>query len=232
MRTDKYLADVTGLSRREAGEALRRGRVIVNGQIVFRPEEKLDERTALVLLDGEPLSYRRFTYILLYKPQGYVSSTDDPGGPTVLELLPENLRKRLFPCGRLDKNTTGLLLLTDDGALTHRLLSPKSHVRKEYRVVLERPVTEEDVRELEQGVDIGGYRTKPCVLKMLSPVEGIITLTEGKYHQIKRMFQNRCNRVIALERISFGGVRLDERLAPGEFRFLTKEEEVLLGAEN
>ena len=232
MRTDKYLADVTGLSRREAGEALRRGRVMVNGQIVFRPEEKLDERTALVLLDGEPLSYRRFTYILLYKPQGYVSSTDDPGGPTVLELLPENLRKGLFPCGRLDKNTTGLLLLTDDGALTHRLLSPKSHVRKEYRVVLERPVTEEDVRELEQGVDIGGYRTKPCVLKMLSPVEGIITLTEGKYHQIKRMFQNRCNRVIALERISFGGVRLDERLAPGEFRFLTKEEEVLLGAEN
>lgn len=232
MRTDKYLADVTGLSRKEAGEALRRGRVTVNGQVVLRPEEKLDERTALVLLDGVLLSYRRFTYILLNKPLGYVSSTDDPGGPTVLELLPENLRKGLFPCGRLDKNTAGLLLLTDDGPLTHRLLAPKSHVQKEYRVTLERPVTEEDVRELEQGVDIGGYRTKPCTLKMQSPTEGTITLTEGKYHQIKRMFQNRCNRVIALERISFGGLRLDGRLAPGEFRFLTKEEEALLGAEN
>ena len=132
----------------------------------------------------------------------------------------------------MDKNTVGLLLLTDDGPLTHRLLAPKSHVQKEYRVTLERPVTEEDVRELEQGVDIGGYRTKPCTLKMQSPTEGTITLTEGKYHQIKRMFQNRCNRVIALERISFGGLRLDGRLAPGEFRFLTKEEEALLGAEN
>lgn len=224
MRTDKFLSKAARLSRKDAAAAIRSGRVLVNGERCLRAEERIDEETASVTLDGKTLSYRKFTYIMLNKPAGYVSSTDDPSGSSVLELLPEELRRGLFPCGRLDKNTTGLLLLTDDGALCHRLLSPKSHAAKDYAFSCLRPITEEDRQALESGVDIGGYVTKPCSLFLKSPTEGIITLTEGKYHQIKRMFQCRCNKILSLHRLSFGGVLLDETLESGAYRPLTFEE--------
>ena len=228
MRLDKFLALTTPLSRKESALAVRRGHVTVNGIPAHAADGKIDETADRIQLDGTLLVYRQFKYIMLNKPEGYVSSTDDPSGPTVLELLPEELRRGLFPCGRLDKNTTGLLLLTDNGPLSHRLLSPKSHVAKEYSFTCERPVTEGDVYDLEKGVDIGDYRTKPTRVTLRTPTSGVILLEEGKYHQIKLMFKAKMNKILTLKRISFAGIPLDERLEPGEFRFLTPEEEKTL----
>ena len=223
LRLDKFLADSTVLSRRDAAAAIRAGRVTVDGQIEKAPERKVAQDAA-VALDGAPLCYARFRYYMLNKPAGYVSSTDDPGGPTVLELLPEEQRAGLFPCGRLDKNTTGLLILMNDGKLAHDLLSPKKHVVKEYYFEVERPVTPEDVAALEKGVDIGTCVTLPCKIELTGERRGVITLREGKYHQIKEMFKVRMNKITALRRISFGGVRLDENLPEGAWRALTAEE--------
>ena len=232
MRLDKFLSFAASLSRKESGSAVRAGRVTVNGAPARDPAHKIDEEKDAVLLDGKPLVYRRFVWLMLHKPAGYVSSTDDPSGPTVLELLPTELRRGLFPCGRLDKNTTGLLLLTNDGALSHRLLSPKRHVPKAYAFTCEKPVTEEDKTTLERGVLIDGQVTLPCEIRLESPFSGVITLHEGRYHQIKLMFQNRCNKILSLHRLSFGPLTLDPALAPGEFRFLTDEELTLLNAHN
>lgn len=224
IRVDKYVSDCTALSRRQAGEAIRQRRVTVNGVFEDSPDRKIDGATAEVTLDGAPLVYARFHWYMLNKPEGYVSSTDDPSGPTVLDFLPPEKRAGLFPCGRLDKNTTGLLLLTDDGKTAHGLLSPKKHVEKEYFFTVARPVTREDAEALERGVDIGVCVTKPCRVVLLSDTSGTITLTEGKYHQIKEMFKNRMNKVTSLKRISFGGVKLDGTLPEGGYRALTGEE--------
>lgn len=232
MRLDGFLSKAGGLSRKDASEAVRRGRVTVNGVQANNAAAKVDEQKDTVLLDGKMLVYKEFTYIMLNKPMGYVSSTDDPSGPTVLELLPPEQRKDLFPCGRLDKNTTGLLILTDNGKLAHRLLSPKSHVKKTYLFTVERPVTAEDIENLEKGVDIGICTTAPCKVVMNSQTEGEITLTEGKYHEIKLMFKNRCNKVLSLMRISFGKITLDPTLLPGTFRTLTESEELALETHN
>ena len=165
---------------------------------------------------------------MLNKPEGYVSATDDENEKTVLDLVsPEDRKKGLFPCGRLDKNTLGLVILTNDGEGAHRVLSPKHHVSKVYKFKTRLPVSENDVKMLEAGVDIGGYLTKPCKVKMHSECEGEITLTEGKYHQIKRMLEAVDNKIIYLERISFGGILLDKNLKRGEFRYLTPDEEKL-----
>ncbi len=231
LRLDKYIAEASGFSRKEASEAIRKGRVTVNGKTVSLPQKKTDEKQDEVTLDGNALSYKKFTYIMLHKPAGYVSSTDDPSGPTVLELLPGSLRRGLFPCGRLDKNTTGLLILTNDGVLTHKLLSPAKHVEKTYAFTCKKAVTEEDLKELESGVDIGGCRTKPCKVVLQGQTAGTITLTEGKYHQIKLMFQNRCNKILSLHRLSFGGVLLDSTLSEGAYRALTAQEEGILRQE-
>ena len=207
MRLDKFLSVTATASRKESAALLKKGRVKVNGQ---------------------PILFQKNRYILLHKPQGYVSSTDDPSGPTVLELLPEKERRNLFPCGRLDKNTTGLLVLTDDGPLAHRLLSPKHHAKKEYYFTCQRKVTEQDVMDLENGVDIGGYITKPCKITLFDDFSGSITLTEGKYHQIKLMLAARCNKILTLHRHAFAGIVLDPALKEGEWRYLTPEEVTLL----
>ena len=228
MRLDKFLSVTATASRKESASLLKKGRVKVNGQPVFKGEAKIDEEMDTVTLDGEPILYQKHRYILLHKPQGYVSSTDDPSGPTVLELLPEKERRNLFPCGRLDKNTTGLLVLTDDGPLAHRLLSPKHHAKKEYYFTCQRKVTEQDVMDLENGVDIGGYITKPCKITLFDDFSGSITLTEGKYHQIKLMLATRCNKILTLHRHAFAGIVLDPALKEGEWRYLTPEEVTLL----
>ena len=175
---------------------------------------------------GRAVKWREFAYVMLNKPDGYVSATEDSRGERVVtSLLPEEYQKMgLFPCGRLDKHTLGLMLLTNDGQLSHRLLSPKRHVSKTYAFRVKFPLCEADVSTLESGVDIGGYLTKPCTVKLTDEREGQITLTEGKYHQIKLMMEAVHNQITYLERITFGPLSLDPTLSRGEWRELTAEE--------
>ena len=179
------------------------------------------------------MTYRQFTYVLMNKPDGVVSATEDGREQTVLDLLPEELRRirpALVPCGRLDKHTTGLMILTNNGDLSHRLLSPARHVDKTYAFSVKFPLSEEDLTALESGVDIGGYVTAPCKVELdpKDPEErgahGRITLHEGKYHQIKLMMEARHNQITKLQRITFGPLTLDPALAAGEWRLLTEEE--------
>lgn len=225
MRLDRMLSECGVASRTEVSRACRAGAVTVNGEVVKRPDTQVDTENDEVVYHGQTVRYRRFVYLLLNKPEGYVSATEDGHDPVVTELIPiEYRRMGVFPCGRLDKYTTGLMLLTNDGDLSHRLLAPKSHVTKRYRFALESPLTPENVSALEAGVNIGGYVTKPCKIDPEAPDRGVIAITEGKYHQIKRMMETVGNRVTSLERISFGSLRSDCSLARGEWRELTEEE--------
>ena len=229
MRLDKLLSELGKATRSEGGKLIRSGKVTVNGEIIKKPDFKIDPENDEISFMGEILTYKKFTYIMLNKPEGYVSATDDENEKTVLDLVSdEDRRKGLFPCGRLDKNTLGLVILTNDGEGAHRLLSPKHHVSKIYKFESKFPLSESDVEALEGGVDIGGYLTKPCKIKLYNNLSsGEITLTEGKYHQIKRMLEAVNNKITYLERISFGGIVLDPTLKRGEWRYLTNEEEVI-----
>ena len=227
LRLDKLLCHRGRLSRTEAAAAIRKGQVQVDGVPERSPAAHIDTDTQTVTLQGEVIRYEQYVYLMLNKPDGYVSATDDPREQTVLELLPPEYKKRgLFPCGRQDKHTLGLMILTDDGALAHALLSPKSHAEKVYRYRASDPLSEEDRAQLEAGVLLSeGYRTLPCRLRIGSdPTEGYITLIEGKYHQIKRMFAAIGNHIDELERVSFGGIPLDPALPRGAFRPLSGEE--------
>lgn len=229
MRLDKMLSEMGKASRSEAGKLIRAGKVTVNGTVPKKPDFKVDPDTDTVVFLGEVLTYKKFTYIMLNKPEGYVSATEDESEKTVLDLVSDEDRKKgLFPCGRLDKNTLGLVILTNDGDGAHRVLSPKHHVSKVYKFESKLPLSENDVASLESGVDIGGYLTKPCKIKLYEDMtSGEITLTEGKYHQIKRMLEAVDNKITYLERISFGNILLDPHLARGEWRYLTENEEKL-----
>ena len=228
MRLDRLLTHLGVASRTEAARAARAGEILVDGVPVRRADVSVDPEKQRVVFRGETLQYAEFVWIMMHKPQGVLSATEDGKGKTVIDLLPDRLRRRgLFPCGRLDKDTTGLLLLTNDGALAHRLLSPKHHVEKVYHYVLAAPFSDEN--RFENGIELdGGYHTKPASVRCLTSHEGEITLTEGKYHQIKRMFEAVGNRVVGLSRLSFAGIPLDPALKPGEFRPLTQEEIALL----
>ena len=226
MRLDKFLSETGTLSRSESGRAVRAGKVLVNGCAAKSPSDRVDPERDEIVYGGERICYRRFTYILLNKPDGYVSATEDGREKTVLDLLDdEHRRLGLFPCGRLDKNTLGLVILTNDGDNAHRLLSPKHHVAKVYVFESMLPLSNDDIKALESGVDIGGYFTKPCTIEMLDDTHGKITLVEGKYHQIKRMLEAVDNKIIYLERISFGGIVLDASLERGMWRYLNDDEE-------
>ena len=231
MRLDKYLVSTGKISRSDAGRAARGGKITVNGIVEKKADRHIDPDVDVVTLNGERIVYRRYTYILLNKPAGYVSATEDGRDPTVLTLLPEELQRiGLFPCGRLDKYTLGLMLLTNDGDLSHRLLSPRHHVEKRYAYTCRHPLSREDMDRLEGGVELeDGYLTKPA--RMLAEdlsLSGIIVLTEGKYHQIKRMFEAVDNKIETLERVTFGPLTLDPGLSRGEWRYLTDEEIALL----
>ncbi len=224
MRIDKLISEAGFASRSEAAKAAKKGNVTVNGEAVKDLSRHIDPEKDVVTFFGEIVSYQKNVYIMMNKPEGYVSSTDDPSAPIVLELLDERLQKLgLFPCGRLDKYTVGLLILTNDGPAAHRMLSPKKHVEKTYRFKLAHVITAEEVASLEVGVDIG-FMTKPCSISMLSDTEGDITLVEGKYHQIKRMAEAVGNKIVYLERTSFAGIALDRSLARGEWRYLDENE--------
>ncbi|MBR2944197.1 MAG: rRNA pseudouridine synthase [Clostridia bacterium] len=226
MRLDKFLTSLGKATRSEGGKLIRQGKVLVNGAVQKSPDFKIDPDSDTITLSGEVLTYKKYTYIMLNKPEGYVSATDDEKEKTVLDLVdPQDRRRGLFPCGRLDKNTLGLVILTNDGDGAHRVLSPKHHVEKIYKFISRDPVSENDIKALESGVDIGGYLTKPCEIKMTSECEGEITLIEGKYHQIKRMLEAVNNKIVYLERITFGNIQLDPSLKRGEWRYLTPDEE-------
>lgn len=229
MRLDKFITDAGIASRTEAAKAAKAGQITVNGIKTRKTAMHIDPLTDTVTYYGIKVTYRKFTYIMLNKPDGYVSATDDNISATVLELLPEQLQKiGLFPCGRLDKNTLGLMILTNNGQLSHKLLSPKNHVAKKYFFKVSEPLSDDDISRLEQGVDIGGYITAPCIVEINSPCEGYITITEGKYHQIKLMMSSVKNHIVYLERVTFGPISLDPALERGKWRYLTKEEEALL----
>ena len=230
-RLDKLLAGTGRWSRKEVKELVRTGRVVVNGTKPARPEEKFSP-DAEFFVDGERIICGELVYLMLHKPDGFVSSTDDPREKTVLELLPEHLRRvGLFPAGRLDKDTEGLLLLTNDGQLAHELLSPKHHVDKTYFVRVDGALDQSDVEIFHTGVTLAdGYVCMSAGLELLEqPDEGLVTLREGKYHQIKRMLASRGKPVIYLKRLTMGPLVLDEALEKGQWRELTVEEKKALG---
>lgn len=223
-RLDKRLSQA-GYSRKEARELVRAGRVRVSDRVATDPEEKLPSELPL-FVDGVLVAEGPI-YLMLHKPRGYVCATHDRREKTVLELLSEELRRReLFPVGRLDKDTTGLLLLTDDGALAHDLLSPKKHVDKTYLVEVDGALTEGDQAALAAGLELGdGLQCLPARLELTDrPQVGRLTIREGKYHQVKRMMACLGKPVTALKRLSMGGVELDPALAPGQWRALTPGE--------
>lgn len=232
LRLDKMLAHMGLGTRRDIKKLARAGEILVNGQVVRDTAQKIDPDRDEVVVCGEPVHYREHIYLMLNKPAGYISATEDRSLPTVLELLAGPYAGReLFPVGRLDRDTEGLLLLTNDGKLAHELLSPKKHVPKTYLVRVDSPVTAEQWAALEQGVVLDdGYQTRPARLEALSgdPSAVLLTITEGKYHQVKRMFAAVGHRVLYLKRLAMGGLWLDQVLAPGQYRELSAAELALL----
>ncbi len=229
MRLDKYLAGSGMFSRSEAGKAVRCGRITINGEVVKDPSRHIDETTAVVMHGTAPVVWTKYKYVMLNKPEGVISATDTDGrdaGRTVMSLLPpEFTRLQMFPCGRLDIDTVGLLLITDDGPLAHELLSPAHHVEKTYRFRCSEPVDEEMHRRLEEGIEFSDFISKPCRVALEEDsLGGEITVTEGKFHQVKRMFHAVGTEIVFLERITFGSLRLDPALARGEWRYLTEAE--------
>lgn len=228
LRLDKFLTEMGMGSRSQVKTYISRGRVTVNGEIIKRPEYKLSPEKDIVNLDNERVNYAEYEYYMLNKPAGCVSATEDSRFPTVVSLIEDAARKDLFPVGRLDKDTEGLLLITNDGALSHELLSPKKHVAKTYYARIVGKVTGDDVKAFQEGLDIGEKKiTKPAelvILKSDTESEIEVTITEGKYHQIKRMFEKVGKKVIYLKRLSMGSLKLDEKLSTGEYRPLTESE--------
>ena len=228
IRLDKYLADMGIGTRTEVKKLIRQGKVKIGDTVVKSPEQKIDTAIQKVFCEGQEVGYEEYEYYMLNKPAGYVSATTDAKDKTVLDLITDKKRKDLFPVGRLDKDTEGLLLITNDGDLAHRLLAPKKHVDKLYYAKVEGIVTEEDVRAFEEGVNIGEDEvTRPAVLEILKSDEISeihLTIQEGKFHQVKRMFGAVGKKVIYLKRLSMGTLQLDENLKLGEYRALTEEE--------
>lgn len=229
MRLDKFICDCTGLTRSQAGKSIRQGLVSINGEPVKQAARQVSV-TDQVELDGEPLQLIGPRYIMLHKPAGYVCANDDPEHPIVFTLLDEPLVERLHTVGRLDLDTTGLLLLTDDGQWSHRLSSPKHHVAKTYRVWTADPIPADAIAQFAAGVMLRGEKepTKPAQLELVATHEALLTIHEGRYHQVKRMFAAIGNKVERLHRERIGALQLPADLAEGEYRHLAAEEISLL----
>lgn len=233
LRLDKYLADMGIGTRTEVKQYIRKGQVLVNDEVIKKPEFKVSSEEDEVVCAGQVVGYSEYEYIMLNKPQGVVSATEDNRDKTVMDLITDCDRKDLFPVGRLDKDTEGLLLLTNDGKLAHELLAPKKHVPKTYFVRVDGLVTEEDVKLFSEGFQVDAELfAKSAVLEILkadTQSEVNLTITEGKFHQVKRMFQAVDKPVLYLKRIQMGELKLDSTLALGEYRPLTEDELKLLG---
>ena len=224
MRLDKFLCETAHISRSEAKAYIKGGRVSINGLTVKSADVKVDPENDTVVFDGINLQYEQFVYFMLNKPAGYVSATKD-SDKTVIDLLKAENRDDLFPVGRLDKDTTGLLFITNDGALGHHLTSPRHGILKKYYVRIAHALSREDINGLETGLDIGdGERSGKATVEIIDQDHVFITVSEGKYHEIKRMLKAVGNEVLELKRVSMGGVDLDETLKEGEYRRLTASE--------
>ena len=229
-RLDKFISSQTALSRREVHRAIKDKRVLVNGSSVRSADMKIDTETDAVILDGAPLTYKKHVYYMLNKPSGVVSATEDRQEKTVIDILPEELRRRgLFPAGRLDKDTTGLLIVTDDGDYAHRMLSPKKHVVKRYIAGLDRIPGGDIVDSFSKGIILGdGTVCKSAGAELLGGTRVAVEISEGKYHQVKRMFAALGYHVEDLERVSIGALKLDEELERGRLRELSGDEAELV----
>lgn len=228
-RIDKIISSSLSITRSEARDAVKRGRVCVNGKTVKSPAEKADTEKDKITVDNNEIVFCKFVYIMMNKPKGVISSTDGKktNEKTVIDILPENMkRKNLFPAGRLDKNTTGFMLITDDGKFAHDILSPKKHISKTYIAQLDKPFDSEVEEAFSKGVKIGDDMCLPALLECVNDSRTIakVTISQGMYHQIKRMFAAFGIEVAELKRIKMGSLDLDENLLPGECRYLTEEE--------
>lgn len=224
-RTDKILSSQGSMSRSDVKELIRKGRVCANGRTVKKPEEKYDPETTEFLVDGKKFTYKKYVYIMMNKPKGVLSASRDKNEKTVIDLLPQEMkRKDLFPAGRLDRDTEGFMLITDDGELAHKMLAPKSHVYKLYEAECSRELTEDDVRAFEKGIVCGDIEFLPAQMKLLGGRRALVEICEGKFHQIKKMFLSVGTEVTALKRLRIGAVFLDKNLAPGESRYLSETE--------
>ncbi|QXW65963.1 pseudouridine synthase [Streptobacillus moniliformis] len=225
MRLDKFLANSGIGTRKEVKEIIKNRKIFVNDKIVMSSDLKIDETKDIIKYENNVINYTKFRYIMLNKPKGYISATNDNKQKTVLDLITDFKTYKLFPVGRLDIDTEGLLLLTNDGDLAHNLLSPKKHVEKKYYVELSQDISSDDISNIEKGIDIGeGIITKLSKIIKVDDNKLYIIITEGKFHQVKRMFKAVNNEVKYLKRISMGSLILDEKLNLGEYRELTYEE--------
>lgn len=231
-RLDKIIASQGQYSRSDVKKLVKQGRVTLDGITVKSSDIKADPEKTVIAIDGRVLGYKKHLYIMLNKPKGVISATEDPTQPTVIDLVPKELRREgLFPAGRLDGDTTGFVLITDDGDFAHRILSPKNHIMKTYIAVLQRELTKDDIEAFRSGIELKDGTL--CLEAQVSAVEGDapmaqVKICEGKYHQVKRMFAALGNKVIELRRVKMGELPLDEDLPEGQCRELTEEELVLI----
>ncbi len=223
IRLDKMLAHMGYGTRKEVKEIIRKGFVSVDGEIIKSDDKKIDENSEVIIFDEE-VKYDKYIYLMLNKPDGYISATYDNNLPTVLDLIYGYESRNLFPVGRLDIDTYGLLLLTNDGGLAHRMLSPKYHVDKKYYLKYDGEYSDNIPKIFERGIPLDDFTTKPAKFENLGNNEAYITISEGKFHQVKRMMEYVGCTVTYLERIEFGPLKLDSNLKRGEFRRLTEEE--------
>lgn len=224
-RIDKIIASQGGYSRSEVKKLIQQKKIKVNGEIITSPNIKIDTANAKILIDNEALTIKEHIYLMLNKPEGYVSATKDGKDKTVLDLVPDEYKSReVFPAGRLDKNTTGLMIITDDGQMAHNILAPKKHISKKYEVTIDIPVTEEMRNGFKDGVDLIDGKCKSSDMVITGQYTAEVILTEGRYHQIKRMFGCYGAKVTKLHRTQMGKLELPKDLAPGKTRELTPEE--------
>ena len=227
-RLDKIISSQTKLSRKDASKRIREGGVCINGKTVLNPNEKANPDSDDISLDGESLFYKKYVYIMMNKPKGVVSASTDKRVKTVVDLVPEKWRREnLFPAGRLDKDTTGFVLITDDGNFAHEILSPKKHIYKTYEAALQKPLENGERAELESGITLsGGESFLPCKIKPLNEEKTLIEIKirEGKFHQIKKMLKYVGNEVLELKRTKLGDLPIDTALKEGKCRLLSAEE--------
>jgi len=224
-RIDKIISSQTGYSRKEIKELIHHKRVKVNNQIISKSDLKINATIDKIKIDNNEITIKNNVYLILNKPKGYISATEDKNTKTVLDLVPqEYLHRNLFPAGRLDKDTTGLMIITDDGIFAHNILSPKKHINKTYNVTIDIPLNNEMTNEFKNGVELNDGKCKSATLEITGKYTSKVTLTEGRYHQIKRMFGCFGAKVLELQRIGMGNLILPDNLKLGECRELTEDE--------
>ena len=224
-RIDKTISSQTNYSRKDVKKLILQKKISVKGKVAKKPEQKVNEQQDEIYIDGNKLEIKKYIYLILNKPKGYISATEDRTAKTVLDLVPEKyMRRGLFPAGRLDKDTTGMMIITDDGEFAHNILAPKKHIEKTYRVQIDIDITDEMREKFKQGIVLKDHVCCPATIVVEDKNTALITITEGKYHQIKRMFGCFGAKVVNLHRISMGGLQLPKDLREGECRELTATE--------